>query len=227
MITQVLSVAEKILDLLNNKNKSLNLKSKKAGVLDSRPNSNKMFKKLLESKEIVIVGVSRQSLINQFIEFVPTNISSARSKNIKFLIAGNEAYTGLIDSIERQSNRELILDNITNVMNLSKCKQDYMLDSLHIKMHLYANSCTIVRLDDTMFVTPYTHLQGSDSPTFVLDVKRNSDTFNHYMEYIDKLDREAIKVDSADDIKSFLQKIEVKKAELGLRSTSGVKMTEV
>ena len=78
----------------------------------------------------------------------------------------------MIDMVERPNKRNLVESSIDNVVKLSVFRSENRFSKLKIGMHVLANSCTIMRFDNVIYLIPYTNNPGSKSPK----IRRERDT---------------------------------------------------
>ena len=178
------------------------------------------YEKILASTSISIIGVSQESILRNIrdaIKMEGSEFENIKEKTIRILLAGNRDYTNMIDKIE-SLNRNLYADNLVNALSLVELKSKKNLDKLEIRMHLFANSCTIMIFDDIMWITPYTHKGGNDSPTFIISKYENPEIYKFYLDYFDKLwsPRNSVLIDDGMDENSLIRSIDERKRELGL-----------
>ena len=183
------------------------------------------YAKLLLSKKIQILGVKQASMLQSIkiaIREEGSNFKLLKKKKIQILIAGNKQYTTMIDRMEGHNDRKIVTQNIKSLLNIIELKDSN--ENFDLKMHLYANSCTIRIFDDIMWLTPYTHNGGTDSPTFTISKYENPTIFKYYKNYFKNLWKHAsVSVKRDDDKKSLRKRLDKKKKELRLEESKKTK----
>jgi Predicted nucleotide-binding protein containing TIR -like domain len=198
-----------------------------AAVLPTQGLSENYYDILLESSNIQILGVKQEGMLHSIKKTIErqnikrtikereSDFERLKKKKIQILIAGNEYYADMINKMEMENNRSIVNKNITNLLDIIELKNSN--DNFKLKMHLYANSCTIRIFDDIMWLTPYTHHGGANSPTFIISKYENPDIYQYYSNYFDYLWHDAsVSVKLKDDVQSLRERLEKKYKKLGL-----------
>jgi len=168
--------------------------------LKQRGDYKQYIGRIMDAKNVRIMGVSQESIVRHIINCLECGgeaLDNLRMIEIKLLIAGNKTYTNLIDHFERQYPRDLFSCNIKRAVKLAKLKQDKSFDNLDFRMHLYANSVTMIAIDGVIWITPYTNLDGNQAPTFVVDETENPSVYRTYIDMFDAMWRDAVLVNPA------------------------------
>jgi Predicted nucleotide-binding protein containing TIR -like domain len=189
-----------------------------AAILTRQGLSAAYYDKLLLSKNVQILGVKQEGMLQSIKNTIRKHGSEferLKEKNIQILIAGNEHYTRMIDRMENYNDRKIVNQNITNLLDIVELKK--LNANFNLKMHLYANSCTIRIFDDIMWLTPYTHNGGDNSPTFIISSYENPTIYDYYKYYFDNLwTMASVSVELDDNEISLKEKLMKKKEDLKL-----------
>ena len=85
-------------------------------------------------------------------------------------------------------------------VKIAGLKHEKKMDKLHFRMHVFANSVTMIIIDRTMWITPYTNKEGNHAPSFVIDSGENPSVFASYLDYFDMMWNKALEVSHTYDI---------------------------
>ena len=192
-------------------------------ILETRYKHGQEFDLFEQAKKVRILGNNQGPIMRDISASISERgecfLKILRAKNIKLLISGNKQYTDLVDKVENHTNRILFNDNIQNVLNLLRNVSQgggSILSNFHVGMHIYAHSCTMMMYDEVMYLTPYTHRVGRDSPTYVISKRELPHIFSFYENYFDRLWNDAVLATPDDDENTLIVKLNKKKEHLGL-----------
>jgi hypothetical protein len=141
--------------------------------------------KIRGADKVCLLGASLRNILQDIID----HPSYYKNKGIHILLPANETIAGNFDILERHPGRNLleeIAEHCEAISNIKNGEQGNLKNLIIKRFHHY-NSSTIYIIGKMMWITPYTHLEGDFSPTYIISREECPDVFKHYQGYFDYL----------------------------------------
>jgi hypothetical protein len=137
------------------------------------------------AKSIKIIGAVSRRILGH----ITKTPGICAGKKIQILLPSSCFISNNFDNLENQYGRHLIDEIRALVRNLDLVKSENARAMKGVETRFYTcyMPSSLYIFDDALWITPYTHVQASDSPTFLMTKAESLVVFKHYLQMFDHI----------------------------------------
>lgn len=135
------------------------------------------------AQHVKVLGAINRRVLN----YIERNPTSCTSKRVQILVPADCIIADNFDILEDHYGRRLIneIRMITDKVAVEKQKNSKAMMGVEVKFYTCFIPSSLYIFDDYLWITPYTHKQGTDSPSFFVEKTESPVVFQHYSDMFD------------------------------------------